>query len=695
MKTIISFLVIMLLISVKSFSSQFKNNKILDLPIITTDKVPTMFCAGNYLEVSFQASSTFTTGNVFTVQLSDKFGDFTSPIDIGTLSSDIPGIIYARIPKNTDHGLAYRIRVISSAPGVIGSDNGDNITINSVANTTIIGDTIVCNNVENTYSTIYEDNVLCLWKASNGKLLTDSTAFNVNIEWDRFSQNATLTLSKTNTGTNCSDTSKINIYIKEPPVVDISWGDYNVCQGETISYSAASSSISVYHWEVQGGVILGASNLKDVDVQWNSDGIGYILLRKANQFGCVGEEKKEVLVNPRPIANIIGNNTGFSGKTSVYYTDYADSLRYLWQAIGGEIQADSTFDSLVVKWGDKGQANITLLVANKNTNCTDTSEKDILIKEAVQLSAIQGNFTPCAFSIEEYTTENPKNLSIKWSAVNGEILGADNGNSVQVHWSDTRGGDIQYIAIDLSTNFQDSVEEHININSIPSVSLGDLANVCEKDEPFKLSGGAPEDGNYSGDGVQDNKFYPSVAGLGEHIISYTFTNKLGCSNTATNTIFVNPSPQKPTISDDEDGFFSSADYGNQWFKDGLPIPGATGKKYKPTESGAYTVQVTDNNGCKSEMSEMVLVGVNDTPKTFLDIYPNPSDGNFILKIPDNTSGVKIYIYNILGNLVFEKEFIENKYNDLKLELNNLNSGIYVINIYFSNKRFFKKLIINK
>ncbi len=694
--SILLVVILFLGINVIANSKVLSKNKLLDVPVITTDKVPTRFCAGEYFEVSFQASGTFTVGNVFTAQISDKFGGWTSPVDIGNLDSKIPDIIPARIPKTTTEGYAYRVRVISSEPGVIGSDNGDNISIYPIANTNIIGDTIVCNNVEKTYSAVYEDNVLCLWRATNGELLTDSTGFNIQVQWDRFHQNGRLTLIKTNVATDCSDTTNLNIYIKSPPVVDISWGDYDVCQGETVRYSAASSTISIYYWEVQGGIILGESNLKDVDVQWNSAGLGYIELRKSNQFGCVGSEKKEVIVNPRPQANIIGNNTGFSGKKSTYHTEYVDSLSYQWHIDNGSIKGDSILDSLVILWGDKGQANLQLIVTNKNTNCSDTSEMIITIKESVQLSPIVGNFEPCAFSIEEYSTENSKDLALKWSAVNGDIIGADNGNSVQVHWSDSRGGEIKYLAIDLSTNFKDSIQEHVNLNSLPTVSLDDLADACEKDEPFELSGGKPEGGKFSGDGVQDNRFYPAVAGLGQHLITYTFTNNKGCSNDATKTINVKPSPPKPTISADENGFISSADEGNQWFYDGDPIEGATEKRYKPPyKSGSYSVQVTDSNGCKSEMSEMVLIGIEDKRNNQFSIYPNPSDGNFIMQVPANISKINLDVYNIIGRLVAKKEIIGNTQNEIKLKLNNLNTGIYILNIYFSNHRFIKKLIINK
>ncbi|HRG58859.1 MAG TPA: hypothetical protein PK323_07845, partial [Bacteroidia bacterium] len=88
------------------------------------------FCAGASVNVPFTASGTFTGGNVFTAQLSNSSGSFASPTNIGTLSSTSSGTISATIPGATPSGSGYRIRVISSTPSIIGSDNGSNLTVN-------------------------------------------------------------------------------------------------------------------------------------------------------------------------------------------------------------------------------------------------------------------------------------------------------------------------------------------------------------------------------------------------------------------------------------------------------------------------------------------------------------------------------------------------------------------------------------
>lgn len=110
------------------------NTKILDglfyIPAsISTSISTSTFCEGAAVIVNYTAIGTYNAGNVFTAQLSNSSGSFTSPINIGTLSSTTSGSISAIIPLGIT-GTAYRIRVISSNPTVTGTNNGINVTIN-------------------------------------------------------------------------------------------------------------------------------------------------------------------------------------------------------------------------------------------------------------------------------------------------------------------------------------------------------------------------------------------------------------------------------------------------------------------------------------------------------------------------------------------------------------------------------------
>jgi uncharacterized protein (TIGR02145 family) len=56
--------------------------------------------------------------------------------------------------------------------------------------------------------------------------------------------------------------------------------------------------------------------------------------------------------------------------------------------------------------------------------------------------------------------------------------------------------------------------------------------------PITLRGGIPLGGVYSGAGVSGGVFDPSVAGAGNHVITYTYTNSQTCSMSATQTLSV-------------------------------------------------------------------------------------------------------------------------------------------------------------
>src|SRR5690606_26809112 len=69
-------------------------------------------------------------------------------------------------------------------------------------------------------------------------------------------------------------------------------------------------------------------------------------------------------------------------------------------------------------------------------------------------------------------------------------------------------------------------------------------------EPLALTGGMPIGGIYSGPGVVDGMFDPSLVVGGIHEITYTFTDENGCSNFATQTIEVTQGPCVEIISTD-------------------------------------------------------------------------------------------------------------------------------------------------
>ncbi len=86
------------------------------------------------ITVPYTTSGTFNAGNIFTAQLSDANGSFTAPTTIGSLASLVSGNINATVPHTVAAGTGYRVRVISSNPVVLGSDNGVDMAVDQFNN---------------------------------------------------------------------------------------------------------------------------------------------------------------------------------------------------------------------------------------------------------------------------------------------------------------------------------------------------------------------------------------------------------------------------------------------------------------------------------------------------------------------------------------------------------------------------------
>jgi hypothetical protein len=98
-----------------------------DCGAVITDAGLRNICSGGGVTVGFTATG-FNAGNVFTLQLSDITGSFSTPLDIGTLAASSGGNISGLIPGGTSAGSGYKLRLVSSNPVTTG--NASPLTIN-------------------------------------------------------------------------------------------------------------------------------------------------------------------------------------------------------------------------------------------------------------------------------------------------------------------------------------------------------------------------------------------------------------------------------------------------------------------------------------------------------------------------------------------------------------------------------------
>lgn len=105
----------------------------------------------------------------------------------------------------------------------------------------------------------------------------------------------------------------------------------------------------------------------------------------------------------------------------------------------------------------------------------------------------------------------------------------------------------------------------------------------------------------------------------------------------------------------------------------------------------YTVTVIDNNGCSNTDAIVVTysscVGMDDNSNKFrkLEIYPNPTNGNFIINFGEILSDTELNILDMNGKLVYSEVISKNASTIKQVNIEKLPAGIYILSIRSNNE----------
>jgi len=190
---------------------------------------------------------------------------------------------------------------------------------------------------------------------------------------------------------------------------------------------------------------------------------------------------------------------------------------------------------------------------------------------------------------------------------------------------------VTYTYIDGETGCEGFGEATITVLELPEVTFTlPQSEICEDALPFTLTDGMPEGGTYSGTGIVDGEFDPQVAGVGEHIITYTYIDTdTGCEGFAEATITV---LELPEVSCPDDQLVYLDDEPLDLTALGAEPPGGTfsgpgvnddGNQFDPqdAEPGEHTIIYTyvDENGCENFCTFIISLELQDDPEYTLTL----------------------------------------------------------------------------
>ncbi len=127
------------------------------------------------------------------------------------------------------------------------------------------------------------------------------------------------------------------------------------------------------------------------------------------------------------------------------------------------------------------------------------------------------------------------------------------------------------------------------------------------------------------------------------------------------------------------------------WSNGQTLPTATG-----LAAGSYAVTVTDGNGCEVEDTVVVSLytGLGEAlAETNVLLYPNPTNGKFVLSFKGLAGKVAIGVYDTLGKMVLSQESDILATPSVEMDMGGFAEGVYMVRITQAGQSLHYRLVL--
>ncbi len=479
-------------------------------------------------------------------------------------------------------------------------------------------------------------------------------------------------------------------YIGNPGTIT---GNNMVCQGEKgVSYSIAPiPNAESYNWTVPyGAAIVTGNNTNSILVDFSTNAnTGVISVDGINACGNGPVSQLPVTVNTIPLANA-GSDTTIPYGTFTFLhaaSGGSGSYNYHWSPESLLVNPDLQNPQTVILT----TTNVfRLLVTNPSTLCHNTDEVVVNISGgALGVNPVAVPSMICKGSASQLHA-NPGggsgNYTYSWTCIPPGIP----------PWTSNIADPM--VAPDSSRQYHVTINDgyssssgitNLTVYPLPTATISGGAALCDDGSTtlltIDLTGTPPWSLIYTNGittyTINNQNTTPYLINTSDPgIYSVLVIQDTHCSGTTIGTAIVDvfPIPQTPVITITGNDLVSSSLLGNQWYKNGVEIPGANDQNYTPSQTAHYFTVVTQNE-CVSDPSEdvyYVMTGSFEPDKEVLMIYPNPADDHIVIE-RGTTEPVMAELFSVEGKSL--KRFVL-KGKKTILDLKEMLPGFYFVHL---------------
>lgn len=308
-------------------------------------------------------------------------------------------------------------------------------------------------------------------------------------------------------------------------------GNTLVCLGANNLYSVTPVSGAVsYTWTLPPG--WGGSSASDSIITSVGSSTGNITVTANNSCGSSSPSSLTILnvwTIPANPGTMFGATTVCEGSSHLYNVAFGSmTTSYTWTLPSGwsGTPMGNAIDAIAGPTGGVISVTANNLCGTSTPSLLTVTVNTIPVTPGI----IVGPDTICEGSTNNYSvtvvggaTSYSWGLPFGWS-------GSSTANSINTTASSASGS----ISVTANNSCGNSAPQTlaVTVNALPAVmfTYPGADTICIDDGIQTLSGGTPSGGTYSGTGVTGTSFDPNSAGVGNHIITYNYTDGNNCTN---------------------------------------------------------------------------------------------------------------------------------------------------------------------
>jgi hypothetical protein len=266
--------------------------------------------------------------------------------------------------------------------------------------------------------------------------------------------------------------------------------------------------------------------------------------------------------------------------------------------------------------------------------------------------------------------------------------------------------DTLLVHLKVTNNMGCANSDSLTIYSLPQpkVNMSDILPAYCPNDPSVILSGDPPDGDFSGDGVNGNVFFPFLAGPGLHTLYYTVANEGGCPGIDSTTTFVygpipeiNLQPADTTLLENGKVTYDAGPGFNDYYWTTGDTTRIVNIFYSDYSNGTDTITVIGLAGACTSVGSAVIhfgetTGLNEFSEKEILVFPNPNQGKFSITWPASNERITFIFSDMAGHQIMRKEFNPGV-NQLKLSVPGLTPGLYLIRIQTESRFWIKKMMV--